>query len=322
MFTDTLLQVSDVKALRGQPAAEEQMCSFWVRPDGQMCVQYLRSAESVSYQPHTHSEYHLVICLAGAMSKTQMGVTHVIEPGELIMGNFGVGHSSAYLTDGRHCETICLAVDRRILWSLLEDADLPLPAGQAIPVFLGKLGSRIVTSCAQDVVQELRRRESGQAIVLEGLAMRVLVEAMRAWPRASVQRCEVDWTPRLPRHDFVRAYEFMRWCRKDTFRVEQLCEFLGASEERFTRLFRAATNYSPARFYGRMLLERSRSLLQEPARSVKEVGDLLGFKTSSHFIVAFRREYGTTPLEYRRACTGLDDDCGKRTRPIVPVRSS
>jgi len=144
-------------------------------------------------------------------------------------------------------------------------------------------------------------------VVLEGLAMRILVETLRAWPRDGVYRCEVDSTPRLPRYEFVRAYDFMRWCRKDTFRMEQLCQFLGASEERFTRLFRAATNVSPARFYGRMLLERSRGLLQEPARSVKEIGDLLGFKTSSHFIVAFRREFGTTPLEYRRACTGLDD---------------
>lgn len=42
MYTDTLLQVSDVKALRGQPAAQEQKCRFWVRPDGQMCVQHLR----------------------------------------------------------------------------------------------------------------------------------------------------------------------------------------------------------------------------------------------------------------------------------------
>ena len=88
---------------------------------------------------------------------------------------------------------------------------------------------------------------------------------------------------------------------------EQLCQFLGGSEERFTRLFRAATNVSPACFYARMLLERSRGLLQSQALSVKEIGDLLGFKTSSHFIVAFRREFGKTPREYRRDCSRLDD---------------
>ena len=272
-----------------------------------MCIQHLRTAESAFYQPHTYSEYHIAICLAGAMSKTQMGVTHVIEPGELIIGNFGVEHASAYLADGKLCETVCVGLDRRILSGLLRDVDLPLPTGRASPVFLGKLSSRVIMSCAQDILVELRRREPGQAVILEGLAMRILVETLRAWPREGVHRCEVDSTPRLPRYEFVRAYDFMRWCRKDTFRMDQLCQFLGASEERFTRLFRAATNSSPARFYGRMLLERSRGLLQEPSRSVKEISDLLGFKASSHFITAFRREFGTTPLEYRRACTGLDD---------------
>ena len=214
-----------------------------------MSIQHFRSAESVSYQPHTHSEYNIAICLAGAVSVTQLGATQVLEPGEALMGNFGVEHASAYLADGKACEAVSLTLDRRILCDLLADADLPQPLGHSSPVFLGKLGSQVIVSCAKDIALELRRRESGQAIVLEGLAMRILVETLRAWPRADVERCEVDWTPRLPRHDFVRAYEFMRWCRKDAFRMEQLCQFLGASEERFTRLFRAATNVSPARFY-------------------------------------------------------------------------
>jgi AraC-like DNA-binding protein len=98
----------------------------------------------------------------------------------------------------------------------------------------------------------------------------------------------------------------MRWCRKDAFRVQHLCRFLGSSEERFTRLFRAATSDSPASFYNRMLLERGRDLLRDRSLPVKEVSYLLGFKTSSHFVVAFRRQFGTTPLEYRNACDPAD----------------
>ena len=64
----------------------------------------------------------------------------------------------------------------------------------------------------------------------------------------------------------------MRWHRKDEFRLKNLCRFPGSSEERFTRLFRAATNASPAQFYNRMLLERGRTQLptgfqdQQPLR--------------------------------------------------------
>ncbi len=59
MFTDTLLQLSDVHAMRNQDAAQEPRCSFWVRPDGQMRhatfalrqIGFLTSLD-------THSEYH------------------------------------------------------------------------------------------------------------------------------------------------------------------------------------------------------------------------------------------------------------------------
>ena len=148
-------------------------------------------------------------------------------------------------------------------------------------------------------MEELKRREIGHEIVLDGLVMRMLVETLRLWPPKGIERVDVDLTPRLPWRDFVRAYEFMRWCRKDVFRLEQLCRSLGTSEERFTRLFRAATNASPASFYNRMLLDRGLELLRDRSRTVKEVSYELGFRTPSHFVSAFHRRFGASPAEYR-----------------------
>jgi AraC family transcriptional regulator len=163
----------------------------------------------------------------------------------------------------------------------------------------------VLRDCARDVVEELRERRNGYEIVVNGLAMRMLVETLRAWPPGRVERCEVDWIPRLPRRDFVRAYEFMRWCRKDDFRLQNLCRFLGASEERFARLFRASAKETPATFFNRILLRRGSDLLRDPLLSVKEVSYMLGFKTSSHFVVAFRREFGATPNDYRLSAAAL-----------------
>jgi AraC-like DNA-binding protein len=302
--SESLIAHLDPKGLGRPPGGREPECSFWSRPDGQLCVQYFQPGENVSYQPHTHSEYVIVLCLSGAVAKTQLGQTCVVGPGETMMGNFGVEHASAYLHDGKPCEAICLTVSQRVLGGLLNDFRLPPMRGQQMPVFLGKLDDRILHACAVDIANELRGRALGHAIVIEGLALRVLIETLRAWPRARVEACAVDFTPRLPRHDFVRAYEFMRWCRKDAFRLERLCRFLGSSEERFTRLFLAATNSTPASFYNQMLLEHGRDLLRDPALSVKEVSFLLGFKTPSHFIMAFRRQFGRSPQEYRHNWDG------------------
>lgn len=300
MFSESLVTVFEPKVVEVNPAGQELESAFWTRPDGRIQIQHFHPCRSVSYEPHTHSEYNVVICLAGAVSKTQMGVTETIEPGEAFLGNFGVEHTSSYLTGSKGCETVCVTADRRIFTELLDEP--PVLDGRRSPVFLGKICSRVLASCALDSAEELRHREIGHAIVLEGLVMRMLVETLRLWPRSGVERCEVDMTPRLPRRDFVRAYEFMRWCRKDAFRLEQLCRFLGTSEERFTRLFRAATHASPASFYNRMLLERGRELLQDRALSIKEISYQLGFRTSSHFVASFHRQFGTAPAEYRNRC--------------------
>jgi AraC-like DNA-binding protein len=301
MFADSVVTLFDPKTAEGASASPEAECRFWCRPDGQIHIQHFRPAKPIPYPPHTHSEYNLVICLAGAVSKTQMGITEVIEPGEAMMGNFGVEHASCYLTGSKGCQAVCVTVDRRILAGLLHDSSLPRASGDRSPVFLKKIHSCVLYSCALDIAQELGQHALGRNIVLDALAMRMMVETLRSWPRSGVELCAVDSTPRLPRRDFIRAYEFMRWCRKDAFRLQQLCQFLGTSEERFTRLFRAATNTSPANFYNRMLLERGRDLLQNRALSVKEVGYLLGFKTSSHFVFSFHRQFGMTPLEWRNS---------------------
>ncbi len=274
---------------------------FWTGRDGQMCVQNFRPEEDVYYQPHTHSEYTIVVCLEGEMLKTQLGQTHVIGRGGVMIGNHGVEHSSGYLSrDGKHCQAVSLSLNRRLLASLTSEFNLPSADDDTCPAFTGKLENSILHDCAQAIAEELSACKPGHKIVIETLATRLVVEAMRSWPRANIEKIKTDLSPRLPRKDFVRAYEFMRWCKKDNFRLQHLCQFLGSSQERFTRLFLASTSHTPASFYNRMLLDRSRELLRDPRLSVKEIGYQLGYKTSSHFIAAFRREYAASPQEHRQ----------------------
>ena len=246
-------------------------------------------------------EYTIVVCLEGEMFKAQSGAASYIGRGETMIGNPGVEHSSGYLErDGKSCETICLTLEPRLVASLTEEFKLPLVNESSCAAFLGKVDNRIVHECAHSIAEELRTAQPGHKIVIETLATRIIVETLRSWPRANVTSIPTDHQPRLPRRDFVRAYEFMRWCRKENFRLQQLCQFLGSSQERFTRLFLASTRHTPASFYNRMLLARARDLLQNEGLSIKEIGFELGFRTSSHFIAAFRREYATSPQEYRQ----------------------
>lgn len=294
---------SAIEKEQGDPATE---CTFWTCRDGQMCVQYFRPGSDVQYRPHTHSEYTIVVCLEGEVIKKQMGQTQVVGPGEAMIGNHGVEHWSGYFgRPGRACEAVTISLDRRLMAALTTDFDLPPIEGATCAAFLGKVNGSILLDCAQSIAQELKTKQVGHQLVIETQAIRLLVEIVRRWPHSGMFEIEADLSHRLPRREFVRAYEFMRWCRKESFRVQHLCRFLGSSEERFTRLFLASTQNTPASFYNRMLLERAVEALRNPKLSIKEIGFDLGFKSASHFIAAFRREFDVSPQEYRqRASAG------------------
>jgi AraC-like DNA-binding protein len=296
----------DLKNLGGESWANKFECTFWTRGDRQMCLHFFQPENDVYYQPHTHSEYTVMVCLEGELTKTESGRTHVIGPGEAMISNAGVEHATGYLRrHSRACEVVCVTFDRQLLSALRQDFQLPVTEAGKYPVFTGSLESNVLHECALDIAQELRRREAGHRIILETIAMRLLIETLRSWPREAIRQIATDPIPRLPQHDFVRAYEYMRRCRKGAFRLQHMCRFLGISKERFTRLFLASTNHTPASFYNRMLLERGRELLNDQSLSIKEISFQLGFKTTSHFIVAFRREFPASPQEYRQRSASM-----------------
>lgn len=291
---------------------------FWTSGTGQLGLQLLYTAEAVYYRPHTHPEYNFTICLAGEISSVQLGRKQVIGRGGIVISNPGVEHSGGYRPRGHQgCEILTLSLDRRFIAALAPEFGLPAPDRETSLAFTGTLQSLMIHDCAQTLAVEVLETRPGRNQVIEALAGRLVVECLRAWPRPHIRSVATDTVPRLPRKDFVRAYEFMRRCPKENFRLQHLCQFLGSSEERFTRLFLASTQTSPAAFYNRLLLERAQDLLRDTNLSVKEIGYQLGFKTSSHFTAAFRRTFGRSPQAYRREVTVIPGHFPAEVTPAV-----
>jgi AraC-like DNA-binding protein len=298
---DSSITSLDLKELAGESWKRQSEYTFWTGAGGQLGIQHCRLPNDVFYRAHTLSEYTVFVCLEGGLIKTEAAGTCAIGPGEMMVANAGREHALHYLNQPATLnEIVGLTFDAKILSALAADFGLPAPGEGKYPAFIGRLVQDVANDCALDIARELRRRVTGHKLAVEILALRLLVEILRAWPRDQVQMVAADLVPRLPARDFIRTYEFMRCCCKGDFRLQHLCSFLGISKERFTRLFLASTQATPANFYNRMLLERGRKLLCDAALSIKEIGFQLGFKTTSHFIVTFRREFAASPQEYRQ----------------------
>ena len=82
--------------------------------------------------------------------------------------------------------------------------------------------------------------------------------------------------------------------------LEDLAYLTGMSVSTFQRHFRRATGQSPRSWIVARRMQTARELLRDRATSVRAVAEAVGYCNTSHFIAAYRRTYGHTPLtEYR-----------------------
>ena len=83
--------------------------------------------------------------------------------------------------------------------------------------------------------------------------------------------------------------------------LQQLADVAQLSRYHFARAFKQSFGMPPHRYHTSRRMERAKTLLEVPARSVTEVGMMLGFAETSSFTTSFRRSVGLTPSDYRRS---------------------
>ena len=82
--------------------------------------------------------------------------------------------------------------------------------------------------------------------------------------------------------------------------LQKLAAETGYSRSHFLRIFRATTGMTPHRYVLKRRVERARQLLEQVETSIAEVAFRCGFSSQAHLTLAFRKEFGITPAEYRR----------------------
>jgi AraC family transcriptional regulator len=83
--------------------------------------------------------------------------------------------------------------------------------------------------------------------------------------------------------------------------LQELADIAQLSRYHFARAFKQSFGIPPHRYHMSRRMERAKTLLEAPARSVTEVGMMLGFAETSSFTTSFRRSVGLTPSDYRRS---------------------
>lgn len=99
-----------------------------------------------------------------------------------------------------------------------------------------------------------------------------------------------------------RAIQYLSTQYADPLSIGLMAESLGYNRAYLSTLFKRHTGITPVAFLARLRLDRARHLLRERSElTVEQIASSVGIQDPLYFSKQFKRMYGTSPTEYRRA---------------------
>lgn len=126
--------------------------------------------------------------------------------------------------------------------------------------------------------------------------------------RSLTNQMLLDYTQRVAEAKAVTSsnpvlFKAIQYARQNTNRrisVADIADHVGLSRNYLSAYFKKEIGFELGAFILRCKLEESRELLLYTDKTLTEISNYLCFSSQSHFQRAFKKQYGTTPLHYRK----------------------
>jgi AraC-like DNA-binding protein len=147
----------------------------------------------------------------------------------------------------------------------------------------------------QNIVKELKNPDQISAAMVETQAAAIFGRLLRLSGMASSRA-----RGGLSSFDLKRASALLESLCGERPSLADLAKEFDMTPGHFCRAFKQSTGETPHGFMARRRLERSADMLRLSTTSATEIALECGFGSSSNFSIAFRREFGQSPTEFRR----------------------
>ena len=87
---------------------------------------------------------------------------------------------------------------------------------------------------------------------------------------------------------------------KERFSLQAMAGELFVNGSYLTRVFRQYTGMTPLAYHHRLRCKKAKELLAGSTLTISQVGEAVGYVSSSHFAHIFRKLEGCTPGEFRK----------------------
>jgi AraC family transcriptional regulator len=157
--------------------------------------------------------------------------------------------------------------------------------------------SRFIRQAMQRLSAEVLCPGFGGALLIESLCTTVAIELQRYFDHIPLRMVEGR---RMSHRVFDRVTERIRACVGSVPTIKDMASEHGMSSRHFARLFHRATGQSIGNYAAEIKLAQAKDCLSRQRLSVKEISFRCGFRSVSAFSVAFRRDVGMTPGQFRQ----------------------
>lgn len=88
-----------------------------------------------------------------------------------------------------------------------------------------------------------------------------------------------------------------------SYQLEDYAHLTATSLSTFKRKFKEQFGESAGRYFRKLKLFASKSLLKTSDKTIEDIANQVGYESGSHYIRAFKKEFGTTPEQFRKSNT-------------------
>ncbi|MBN1342337.1 MAG: helix-turn-helix domain-containing protein [Phycisphaerae bacterium] len=275
-------------------------------PSDQTCGTVYEFPSVRELAPHDHEHHEIAVIVGGRAVHRTAAYVSELGPGSALAIAPGEVHgfesidglrmiNCAYLTEW-------LFADLRDMLSVDGLAPLFFPsalssAGYRLRVPQWQIDQALLAGC----VRELHDigQERSLAAPSQMLMKRTLEKLMLLLHRTFVSSSSADLMPLRPRIRVAleRIEECILQC--EAFDVVSLAREMHMSRDRFGRLFREGTGWSPTDYYQHRRVQQASCLLLNKNQTITEVAYALGYYDAAHFSRLFKRYRGLSPREFR-----------------------
>lgn len=247
---------------------------------------------------HTHDFPEIGIILEGSGTYHLNGEYVPVKAGDVLLFNPGIGHESVIYGDGDYRKEFFFGFTD-VEFRGMKKNHIELKNGGNILHTKGKTRRTIFRICEEMEKENLARRP-GRYFMLKSYLVQLLLSIVREQlePVEPVKGKEFESTGKKYVAEQIADYLEEHFAEKIS--LDQIAENRYLSPFYISKIFKSEMGESPIHYLIRVRMEKAKELLENnPALSVSEAAELVGYEDVYHFSKLFKKAYGISPSKIR-----------------------